>query len=120
MLLKITVAVFPYKSVCMPIKLFFGIKAHFPKLGGRRIEEKHALRSFNPDISTTFFRAGLIEAWGRRTVRIIFKCLKYGIPVPIFNYDFASFSIEFQPEKLPKKPEIFLTDNQKGIIELIN
>ena len=90
------------------------------------LKKKHASRPFNPDISTAFFRAGLIEAWGRGTVRIISECLKYGIPAPIFNYDFASFSIEFQPEKLetipeelPKKPEIFLTDNQKGIIELI-
>jgi len=90
------------------------------------LKKKHASRPFNPDISTTFFRAGLIEAWGRGTVRIISECLKYGIPAPIFNYDFASFCIEFQPgkletipEELPKKPEIFLTDNQKGVIELI-
>ena len=66
------------------------------------------------------------QAWGRGTVQIISECLKYGIPAPIFNYDFASFSIEFQPEKLakipeklPKKPEIFLTDNQKTIIGLM-
>ena len=68
----------------------------------------------------------MIEAWGRGTVQIISECLKYGIPAPIFSYDFASFSIEFQPEKLetipekmPKNPEIFLTDNQKRIIELM-
>jgi ATP-dependent DNA helicase RecG len=90
------------------------------------LKKKHASRPFNPDISTAFFRAGLIEAWGRGTVRIIAECLNYGIPAPIFNYDFASFSIEFQPEKLetipeelPKKPEVFLTDNQKRIIELM-
>ena len=90
------------------------------------LKKKHASRPFNPDISTAFFRAGLIEAWGRGTVQIISECLKYGIPAPIFNYDFASFSIEFQPgkletipEELPKKPEIFLTDNQKRIMELM-
>ena len=90
------------------------------------LKKKHASRPFNPDISTAFFRAGLIEAWGRGTVQIISECLKYGIPAPIFSYDFASFSIEFQPEKLetipekmPKNPEIFLTDNQKRIIELM-
>jgi len=90
------------------------------------LKKKHASRPFNPDISTAFFRAGLIEAWGRGTVQIISECLKYGIPAPIFNYDFASFSIEFQPEKLatipeklPEKPEIFLTDNQKRIMELM-
>lgn len=90
------------------------------------LKKKHASRPFNPDISTAFFRAGLIEAWGRGTVRIIAECLNYGIPTPIFNYDFASFSIEFQPrklepipEELPKKPEIFLTDNQKKIMELM-
>ena len=90
------------------------------------LKKKHASRPFNPDISTAFFRAGLIEVWGRGTVQIISECLKYGIPAPIFSYDFASFSIEFQPEKLetipeelPKKPEIFLTDNQKRILELM-
>ncbi len=90
------------------------------------LKKKHASRPFNPDIATTFFRAGLIEAWGRGTVKIIAECLNYGIPSPIFNYDFASFSIEFEAqklevilEKLPKKPVIFLTDNQKRIIELM-
>ncbi|HMQ46872.1 MAG TPA: GIY-YIG nuclease family protein [Saprospiraceae bacterium] len=29
---------------------------------------------FNPDIASTFFRAGLIEAWGRETLKIMEEC----------------------------------------------
>lgn len=65
--------------------------------------------------------------YGRASVKIIAECLNYGIPAPIFNYDFASFSIEFEvakessiiPKETSSKETIFLTDNQKKIIELI-
>jgi predicted HTH transcriptional regulator len=34
----------------------------------------HPSIPFNPDIATAFFRAGLIEAWGRGTLKIIEEC----------------------------------------------
>ncbi len=60
-----------------------------------RLKEKHPSVPFNPAIAKTFFRAGLIEAWGRGTLKIIKECKEYGIPEPVFKYDLSGFWIEF-------------------------
>lgn len=39
----------------------------------------------NPTISDAFFRAGLIENWGRGTNRVIEMCAAHGIPAPEFR-----------------------------------
>lgn len=57
--------------------------------------QKHPSKPFNPDIATTFFRAGLIEAWGRGTLKIIKECTNVHLPAPIFKYDLSGFVIEF-------------------------
>ncbi|MGO9471649.1 MAG: ATP-binding protein [Isosphaeraceae bacterium] len=38
------------------------------------MKAKHPSRSFNPDIATAFFRAGMIEAWGRGIQRVLEAC----------------------------------------------
>lgn len=60
---------------------------------------------FNPDIATTFFRAGLIEAWGRGTLKIMEECRKANLPSPVFSSDSSGFGIEFKkaPEKTSGK-----------------
>lgn len=60
-----------------------------------RLKEKHPSVPFNPDVARTFFRAGLIEAWGRGTLKILEECMQFGIPEPIFKYDLSGFWIEF-------------------------
>ncbi len=92
------------------------------------LKRKHASRPFNPDISNTFFRSGLIESWGRGTIKIINECIKYSIPAPIFNYDFASFSVEMkssvnaidETQKPITLTNVLLSENQQKIISLIN
>lgn len=87
-----------------------------------QLKHKHASRPFNPAISAAFFRTGYIELWGRGTIRIINECINYGIPAPIFNYDFTSFSIEMQQgiqNETKPKTEILLTENQQAIIALL-
>jgi ATP-dependent DNA helicase RecG len=43
---------------------------------------KHASQPFNPDLANAFFRAGLIEAWGRGIERIVQACRQAGLPDP--------------------------------------
>ncbi|MBC7473760.1 MAG: winged helix-turn-helix transcriptional regulator, partial [Candidatus Sericytochromatia bacterium] len=64
----------------------------------------HSSKPFNPYIATTFFRTGLIEAWGRGTLKIIDECVKYGNPVPIFKYDYSDFMLEIKANKVLNKP----------------
>ena len=43
---------------------------------------KHASTPFNPDVANVFFRAGMIESWGRGIERIMQACHEAGAPVP--------------------------------------
>jgi ATP-dependent DNA helicase RecG len=61
-----------------------------------RLKTQHPSRPFNPDVANAFFRAGLIEAWGRGTIRIIDECKKAKTKAPIFKYDLSGFVIEFE------------------------
>lgn len=42
-----------------------------------------------------FFKAGLIEAWGRGTIKITDACKKAGLPEPEFKEEFGGFSVYF-------------------------
>lgn len=71
-----------------------------------RLTMKHPSVPFNPDIANTFFRAGLIEAWGQGIFRMIDDCNKAGVLPPVFKYDLSGFVIEFAKpaEKTADKP----------------
>ena len=56
---------------------------------------KHASQPFNPDIANAFFRAGMIESWGRGIDRIMVLCEKNDIPAPKLSYDSSGLWIEF-------------------------
>jgi len=58
--------------------------------------KEHPSIPYNPDIATTFFRAGLIEAWGRGTIKIVNTCKKVGLSAPEFSYDASGFRIGFK------------------------
>ena len=45
--------------------------------------------------NNTFFRVGLIEAWGRGIQKITSECQVAGLPVPEYRYDFSGFILEF-------------------------
>ncbi len=44
-------------------------------------------RHFNPDVANAFFRAGMIEAWGRGIERIMQECVTVGVREPELRYD---------------------------------
>jgi len=46
---------------------------------------KHASYPRNSLIADVFFKAGLIETWGRGTIKIIEECQKAGLPEPKFE-----------------------------------
>ncbi len=65
-----------------------------------KLKQKHSSIPYNPDIATAFFRAGMIEAWGRGTLNILNECKKMALPEPCFIYDAPGFLVE-----LTGKPE---------------
>ncbi|MDM8560843.1 ATP-binding protein [Candidatus Parabeggiatoa sp. HSG14] len=46
------------------------------------LKRKHASYPKNPRLADVFFKGGLIEAWGRGTLKIINECNKFGLPEP--------------------------------------
>ncbi len=46
------------------------------------LKKKHSSRPHNPILASAFFKGGLIEAWGRGTLKIVDECIKAGLPEP--------------------------------------
>ncbi|MBF0244704.1 MAG: winged helix-turn-helix transcriptional regulator [Planctomycetes bacterium] len=59
----------------------------------------HPSKPFNPLIASAFFRAGMIESWGRGIEKISAACLKAGIPAPIFQTDLGGLMLTFPEPK---------------------
>lgn len=58
--------------------------------------EKHASEPFNPDVANAFFRAGMIETWGRGIERILEACAAAALPTPDFRYEKTGLWTEFR------------------------
>lgn len=52
-----------------------------------KLLQPHDSRPPNPDVANTFFRAGLIEAWGRGYEKIRDACHEAGAPAPEVEFD---------------------------------
>lgn len=76
-----------------------------------KLKTKHPSRPYNPDIANAFFRAGLIESWGRGTIKIINEMRKAQLPAPNFKYNDSGFYIIFSFGKV---------DLEKQILDLIS
>ena len=49
------------------------------------LTEKHKSRPYNPNIASAFFRAGLVETWGRGIAKVQQICRTQGYPEPEFE-----------------------------------
>lgn len=47
-----------------------------------RLTGKHSSQPYNPDVANAFFRAGMIESWGRGIERVQLACRQAGVPEP--------------------------------------
>ena len=90
-----------------------------------KLKQKHPSKPYNPDIANAFFRAGLIEAWGRGIQKIASECEIVGLPAPEYRYDFSGFILEFNltsqniPDETSEKIlEAITSNNQITISEL--
>lgn len=57
------------------------------------LKKKHSSRPHNPILASAFFKGGLIEAWGRGTIKIFNECKKAGLPEPIIEYASGGISV---------------------------
>ncbi|WES99879.1 ATP-binding protein [Chryseobacterium arthrosphaerae] len=64
-----------------------------------KLKIKHPSRPYNPDIANAFFRSGLIESWGRGTIKILNEAKAAKTPAPVFRYDDSGFYVIFSFEE---------------------
>jgi len=67
------------------------------------LKKKHSSRPHNPILASTFFKGGLIEAWGRGTIKIINECKKAGLPEPIIEYSSGGISVTILKNQFDEK-----------------
>jgi hypothetical protein len=69
------------------------------------IDFKHPSKPYNSLIANAFFRAGLIESWGRGIEKMQAECKEAGVPAPTFNYDMSGLMIEFRSKDVTSLPK---------------
>ena len=60
-----------------------------------RLAEKHPSQPYNPDVANAFFRAGMIEAWGRGIEKVLQACREAGMADPQWRYETPGLWVEF-------------------------
>jgi ATP-dependent DNA helicase RecG len=83
-----------------------------------KLTVKHPSIPFNPDIATAFFRAGLIEAWGRGTIKMIKECEAAQLPAPKFHFESAGLMVEFHSTEMKKLQAIMQKLSDKSLLML--
>jgi ATP-dependent DNA helicase RecG len=71
-----------------------------------KLLSKHASIPFNPDVASVFFRAGMIESWGRGIERLLEACQEAHTPAPDLRYEHTALWVEFRflPEHTVSAP----------------
>ncbi len=64
---------------------------------------KHSSYPRNNLLADVFFKAGLIETWGRGTIKIIEECQKAGLPKPKFEIMSGGFAVTFFKDKFSEQ-----------------
>jgi ATP-dependent DNA helicase RecG len=61
-----------------------------------KLLSKHASIPFNPDVASVFFRAGMIESWGRGIERLLEACQEAHTPAPELRYEHTALWVAFR------------------------
>ena len=72
-----------------------------PEISMDNLLKPHPSLPHNPIIASVFYKAGLIENWGRGTIDIMDECNKQGLPQPLFEYEFTTLKVTFYKAKVP-------------------
>ncbi|HBY98802.1 MAG TPA: transcriptional regulator [Chloroflexi bacterium] len=78
-----------------------------------RLLSKHPSQPFNPDIANAFFRAGMIEAWGRGIEQMQVDCEAHGVPGPALRHEANGLWVEFANRVTEKTSGEILETTQK-------
>ena len=75
-----------------------------------KLFRKHESAPFNPEIANCFFRAGLIEAWGRGIEKMSQACINAGIQKPEILYEESGIWLTFNFKESSVKSSVKILD----------
>ncbi|MDD2334499.1 MAG: ATP-binding protein [Mesotoga sp.] len=82
--------------------------------------KNHVSQPRNELLADVFFKAGLIETWGRGTVLMIEECRAHKLPDPIFREESGGFSVSlFNSSYISELQIPGLTPRQKKIVGFV-
>ncbi|MBP8988705.1 MAG: transcriptional regulator, partial [Clostridia bacterium] len=77
-----------------------------PGIGVADLKKWHLSRPRNELLADVFFKAGMIEAWGRGTIKIVDECKKAGLPEPEFREQFGGLSVHFRKAEKAQEAQV--------------
>jgi len=94
--------------------LHFGLTAE-------KLFEPHESLPWNPLIARVFYRRGIIETWGRGTLKMAELTEKAGLPRPEIEEQAGCVVVRFRPSKYipPQQVKQDLTERQRAILEVL-
>jgi len=99
-----------------PNKLILWNEGGLPKeIRIEDLKKNHPSRPRNELLADVFFKAGLIETWGRGTIKIIDECQKAGLPEPEFKEEFGGLSVYFYKDIYTEENLIKIGLNERQI-----
>jgi len=60
-----------------------------------KLKTNHLSKPRNRLLAKIFYNAGLIEAWGRGTIKIVENCIEQGLPEPDFIEEYGVMEVIF-------------------------
>ncbi len=84
--------------------------------------QSHESRPWNPLIANAFYRRGIIEQWGRGTIKMAQLTTAAGLPRPEIEEGFDSVTVRFRPSRYipPQRVGHDLTERQRAILALLD
>jgi len=85
------------------------------------LRRPHASRPWNPLIAQTFHRRGIIETWGRGTLKMIELTERAGLPAPEFEVSSGEVIVRFFPTRYvpPQRVGHDLTSLQRDLLHIL-
>lgn len=82
----------------------------------------HESLPWNPLIARVFYRRGIIEEWGRGTIKIAELTSSAGLPKPEIEDLAGSVTVRFRPDRYvpPQRVGLDITERQQAILALLN
>jgi ATP-dependent DNA helicase RecG len=81
----------------------------------------HASRPWNPIIAQVFYRRGIIEAWGRGTIKMAELTEQAGLAPPEFESSAGEVMVRFRPTRYvpPSRVTHDLTPLQRELLDVL-